>query len=105
MNLRRGRDKVLARRSSSRPWLCNHNRSVHVQMGQFQSVNRDDLRLTTDIDLESLGTTFNDPEGAFVGALQRSTVCVMTDEYELGPLKLSWHGYRCSFVSRGRDGG
>lgn len=64
--------------------MCNLNRAVHIQVGQFQSVDRNDLRLAPHVYLESLGTA---------------------DEYELGPLKLSRNRYRCSSVSRGRNRG
>ena len=50
----------------------------------FQPVNRDDRRLFPNIDLESLGSTLEDLEMAFIGSLQGHAVGVSTDENKFG---------------------
>ena len=88
-----------------RSWLCQLNGTVHIHMGQFESVDCNGLRLALDVDLKSFVARLNDPEGTFIRALQWGVVGIPTDEHKLGLLKTGRDRGRRSSVSRSRNRG
>ena len=52
--------------SGSRTWLCQLDGTVHIHVGQLQSVNCDELCLPSDVNLECLGSALNDFEETFI---------------------------------------